>query len=64
MQFIFGIGSLIIMIAISLFAGVIVGVGMMALCSAARTTDDPLDETPFNEESDLGKQYDKVEEDM
>ena len=60
MQFVVGIGNLIILTVIALFAGVIMGIIMMALCAAARSDDDPLEETPFSSKSDLGKKYNDI----
>ena len=60
MQFVIGIGNLIVLIVIALFAGVFVGVMMMALCAAAKSDDDPLKETPFSKESDLTEKYDDL----
>lgn len=60
MQFVIGFGNLIVLTLIALFVGVIAGITMMALCSAARSDDDPLEETPFNKNGDLGEKYNDV----
>lgn len=57
MQFVVGVGNLIVLIGVSFFAGIFMGVAVMALCSAARSDNDPLEETPFNKDGDLSEKY-------